>query len=396
MKLPTGVIAALLFLTLILVAVGGVWLFRTLLPQESGAPTSPLGVFGSLFPFGQGTVPITDTDSRGQESDGPLSQVRRVTDAPVAGAQFVRRSDGIEVLRYVERDTGHWYEMPIDSGTVTRLTNTTIPGVRSALAVSSTTMVLRILDDFGVVESFAGVYTSTSTDTTLEGSMLPSYAQLDTYDGRIVGVRVNDFGSAIESVTQDGVKTETLFTSALKTWVPHVRGTRVFLTSAPGATATGSWYEIVDGELVRKIDSLPGLEVLPNDDGSRALVSTGGVNNTLLSVLYEDTAELASLPLRTLVGKCVWQTRIMVVCAVPNTLPQGEYPNDWLLGRIQTEDDLWRIDTETGTTEALVELGNYIQQPIDVTELAVSENATSVSFIDKSDRGLWIAQITPQ
>jgi hypothetical protein len=395
MKLPTGVIAALLFLALILLLVGGVWLFRTLMPADSGAPTSPLGVFGSLFPFGQGAVRIDDSPGGTGGVDGPLSQVRRVTDAPVAGAQFVRRSDGIEVLRYVERDTGHWYEMPTDSGTVTRLTNTTIPGVRSALAVSSTTMVLRILDDFGVVESFAGVYTSTSTDTGLEGSMLPTYARLDTFEGRIVGVRENDFGSTVESVTQDGVETKTLFTSALKTWVPHVRGERVFLTSAPGATTVGSWYEVVNGTLTRKIDSLFGLEVLPNDDGSRALVSTGGVNNSLLSVFYEDTGELSSLPLRTLVGKCVWQTRTIVVCAVPTDLPQGQYPNDWLLGRIQTEDDLWRIDTELGTTEALVELGNFVETPIDAYELVLSESATSVSFIDKRDRGLWIAQITP-
>lgn len=394
MKL-SGVIPALILFVALLVIAGLVWLgsslFGTSEPRGEGARE---GVFGSLFPFGRGGAPNDVSGEPERPVDGPVPRVRRVTDAPVAGALFAETPKGT-VVRYVERDTGHWYETPVDAYTNLRLTNTTIPGIQDALPLSSTTILLRTLGTGDAVETFLGSYTSTTTDASLEGVLLNSYTRVDGDPTGVVGVRTLGGGSVVEFVPLQTGVSRVVFSSFITSWVPETRNGKIFLASAPAGGVPGAWYELSGGTLTRLVGGLPGLEVTSNSDASRTLVSRGAQSAASLYVYDHVTRVLTTLPLSTLVGKCVWDTTSHAVCAVPRTLPSARYPTDWHLGRVATADDLWRIDTSSGITTLVASLEEETGTALDAHRLAVSDDGAYVTLVNKLDGGLWLARVAP-
>src|SRR5579872_991881 len=95
------------------------------------------------FPFGQGSAPTstpetgtTTSAEAGQnqplQAGDYLQKLRLITSEPVAGATFVENKTGVTV-RYMERATGHIYDVSTNSSTVTEISNTTIPKIYETL-----------------------------------------------------------------------------------------------------------------------------------------------------------------------------------------------------------------------------------------------------------------------
>lgn len=400
MKISSGVAVAFIFLTILLVITGGVWLYQALVPSGSTASEdSGGGIFSSLFPFGSGGG-TGDGGTGGAFGDeltgGPAPALRKVSAEQVAGMHFATGIQGTPSLRYTERNTGHWYETPVDSLTVVRLTNTTIPAVHDTVPVNASSSIMRFLADNESIENFMGTYSGTTTDRELEGLFLKRYARVAVgAGGTVLGVLETPAGSTIETVAPDGDAPKVLATSPLSSWIPLAGGNKFFVASAPSGGVRGSVYDISNGRFERVVGDISGLQALPNTAGTRLLISAGNVNAAQLFSYDMSTKTLTTLPLGTLVGKCAWvpSSDTTVLCAVPQSFPQALYPDDWLLGRAHTADSLWFIDTATGATTAAMELTEQAGEPIDASQVAVSDDGRFAAFINKNDQLLWLATL---
>lgn len=383
--LPVG------FLLLLLAIFLGIWLY-TLIEAPGEAPTrtgESGGFFSALFPFGDTVSSIIRFD---EEGGVPVlrtaGKISLVTEAPVAGATFVTQKDGVHV-RYVERETGHIYDRSVSSPTVVRLSNTTIPAIQEARWLTASSTVLRYISDGDIIENYFVTISSTTPDQTVEGIFLKPYVRLS--ERTSVGVVVSTEGSVLERIGSDGVG-KPILASPLTAWIPHESEKKVFVASGPSGTAVGALYEVDSQNLLEVLGGFPGFEALVSREGN-ILFSSGSINQVGLFSLQGNGAR-AALPLQTLVGKCAWVNTEVVLCGVPQALPAGLYPDDWLLGAVHTSDDLWLIGLD-GNTELVSELATDTGSPTDVYRVVVSADGQWASFIDKNTNRLWLVSLAP-
>ncbi len=398
MKRSSNVLLALGFIGALLALFIGAWVVSLLISPGEGTTTNneDPSIFGSLFPFNLiGGSTDNPSDLNGDTTpQGPVPAVRQITNRQVAGATFAN-SNGTAVVRFVERETGHIYEVPLAANTATRLTNTTVPAVHDALWVSASSTILRFLRDTNEIENFYGFFSSTTPDQTLQGAFIKPYKRLATGAGGAIIAGVLETSSAtLELAAADGSGPKTVIVSPVRSWVPLLSGNRVLLVSAPASGVPGSIYDTINSRLTKVSPSVQGLEALSNANGTYILISGGGRRAQSLALL--DTAEgvTASLPRGTTVSKCVWVGRTdTALCAMPKELPLGNYPDDWLLGRVHTEDDFWFINAATGVMTVAVELTVATEKAIDVSKVVVNETGTHAAFIDRNDGTLWLASL---
>jgi len=153
----------LIILTIVVILVGiilGVFAFTT----KRGASPSELGrgVFSRFFPSDD-TRDISPQDDSGlsptQDASTsnevlPLPALRQLTKNAVSGA-YVFEREGESVIRFIERETGHLFEIGESDTSATRITNTTIPRVQRVVWIDEETLILQYLDVRGnTIESF--------------------------------------------------------------------------------------------------------------------------------------------------------------------------------------------------------------------------------------------------
>lgn len=378
---------------LVLAVLGaGLLLLYTPAGTSTSAEDAERGVFSSLFPFGNSTTDRTSrTENTAPDADTvTVPRLRKISEAQVSGASFATGVTGGLVVRYVERETGHIYETPVDALTTLRLTNTTVPRAIEAVWLTASSSVLRFIGENDAIENFYGFFTGTSTDQSLRGSFLKNYVRIAPTPQGVLGVREEPTGSTLEIVSPDTQAVRTVLTSPIRSWIPLTARNRVFVYSAPSGLAEGSLYEVKDGRLTSLVRNVPGLTAVVREDGERILVSSGAVQSAVLFVTDGDGVPTDGPTRRTLAGKCAWMGNTAdALCAVPKELPRGVYPDDWLLGRIQTDDALWRINTIEGTQEALFDFADEGVAPFDVISLRVSPAGDYTLFINKTDQTLW-------
>lgn len=397
MKVSFRLWLAIGFIGLLVLITLSVWTYGALTGTSESTPGSPAekGVFGSLFPFGNsGTTNVT---SPGGGDDAPLHgevpRLRKVSSEEIAGAGFATGIQGTASLRYMERQTGHVYETPLDGLTVARLTNTTIPAVHDARWITASTSLIRYLNDTQEIENVLVSFPATTTDQELQAETLKQYARIAISDSLLFGVVESTAGSVGERVNARG-ELQTVYASDIRTLVPALGGGRMFVYSAPTGLAPGSLYEVVRNTLTRITGGISGLEALPDSTGGYVLVSSGTVNTLRLSVVEVKTKDVLPLSLNTLVEKCAWVPKTkLVLCAVPKRLPGALYPDDWHLGRVHTSDELWIVDTESGITSVVLDLEAESGISMDVGDVNVSADGSYAAFIDRNDSTLWVASL---
>lgn len=394
---PSSIFLAFGFLLVVLLIALGVWFVQLISTGASGTPTER-GFFGTLFPFGSGGTTATGgAENRpGEVFSGPVPQLRKVSEAPVAGAGFATGMSGVPSIRYLERETGHIYETPLDALTSVRVTNTTIPGVHDAHWINASTTLLRLLGEGELIDNFVGFFTGTSTDQELKGAFLKQYRRVALQSGElIVGALEGPGGVVVESVQLDGNRARSHYSSPISSWIPLASGGKYFVLSAPSGLATGSLFDVSGSHPVRVTGGIRGLLALGDQSGKRFLLSSGGQNG--MRLLVHDALGTRELPLTTLADKCAWVPDTdFVLCGVPRTLPGGLYPDDWLLGRVAFDDELWLINIETGTAAVILDPNEVSGAPMDVYKISVTTDGLHALFVNKSDQLLWVVQLTPQ
>lgn len=383
---------ALIFL--VIISVAGVLMLSFFGTSGTQKNDEGGGVFSSLFPFL--TNPITGTnidDAPSIEESGPVPRLRLVTNVPVAGGTFSETGH----IRYVERETGHIYQTPVDSQTSVRISNTTIPGIQEVIWVNDNRIILRYLDG-ETIESFSGFLASSTPDQTLSGTFLPEARyMLHASKDNILLLSKTSAGSRLDVANADGNAPRTLFSSPISSWVPAVSGSEIFLTSAPTYLANGDLFTLTGTAFQRIFGGLPGLMTLPDTDGRYIAFSTSAEDRGAFGVYDRETKEIIPLPAETFAAKCAWipTEAPALFCGVPLMLTGAAALDDWLIGSVSFEDRAWLLYPESRTAEIILSLTDAARAPIDVINPIASADGRHVLFINKNDSSLWSLTLNP-
>ncbi len=383
---------------------------------ESGRVDGGFGGFwGDLNPFGGNSTGTQDGEAPSEESetsDGiikgePFNPLVKLSDTAVAGAVFSGKN--AEYAQYVERSTGHVFEVTLDGLAKARISQITAPKMHEALWTDGgKTILLRYLREDGeTITSFARKSperiapipsVGESATTTAEGTLLPDgiLHAIVSNDGKTVFYVKKDaaskklFGYSGE-LRNSGAKK--VFEHDFTEWLPvRFDGKVVWLQTKSSKDAPGYLYtlNISTGSLQKILGDIKGLTTLPSPDGKKILYSES-TRGSFKTFLYDvASSESVLFPVATLPEKCAWQsTGGGVYCAVPERIPTGDYPDAWYMGLVSFTDKLWWIELDS--MHAYPVLAPTVGgQDIEMVSIQLSTDSTRVLFINKKNSTLWL------
>lgn len=411
---------------------------NTLTVLKNVLPFSPSEFLGSKnSPVGQQTNTSTDApplfiDASSTEQGSNVSiipRMRHYTLVPTAGQIVLEKNkdvirDRVKVkekgyyVRYVDRGTGHIFEIKTDAPNPIKISNTTIPKIYEAFFLpNGNSLVARFLDNSEQIVTYLidlkdKISTSTqktaSTTNTVEAQALVEKQTLKDVKGIYLPANINQIslsaGGKIAELSKEneqGVlslldtsrKPKIITTSPLKEWLINFQGeNQIVLTTKPSGLFEGYSYvfDINTSSLKKIAGGILGLTVLPSFDNSTYLIGEGG-ENTKLSILSKKDNKSTPLSIRGLPEKCVWSRKNVAIlyCAAPNNVKNSLYPDNWYKGKIFFNDSLWQIDTKTGNIKILSNFSIESGQAIDAINITLSPDETYVTFINKIDLSLW-------
>ncbi len=322
----------------------------------------------------------------------------RVSTSPIAGAGFIATTT---ILRYVERSTGHIYDVDPGSGVVTRRTNTLVPKVYDA-SIAGGSITMRSLDEIGAPMTLVGGLGTTSEDgfVRFESDNLGSNV-FAVAPSRILSemlLVVARTGGAELVRTKSGEAPQRLLSLFLTSLEPlWLSDGRVFLSERPASGVVGSAYEVVGGALVPWMRNVPGLSILPRASSGALLYSSDDGAQLRLFARAALEASTFELPLQTTARKCVWAPSIgtttpaSAYCASPQSAPPARFTDSWLRGSTHTADAWFTIDLSAAKAEKF-----FTPEPsvaLDVEQPQIDTRGEYIAFINARDKSLWVLRV---
>ncbi len=389
----------------VIVVMFSVWWFYQL--SQDGEKTKSLESFVDTYIFGSpsgsddGGIFGRRGDDLGDGED-ELAKLRKITSVPVAG--FISYTDdrGDTIVRYIEKATGHIYEAYMDSTTVERLSNTTIPKIQNTVWVDKDNLILQYLDG-EVVKSFYGNIVVPEEEGIkvvgkTEGVFLwDDVLGIVASGDKIMYFLENTDGSRFFQSDLDGENSTVLFDTPLTEWLMQKPSNDILsITSKPSATVSGYVY-LVDkniGKLEKILDRTMGLTTLVSNNAKAVIFSrsrTGGFDLNLHSIEGNETSRL---DINTLPEKCVWNNEdIYIYCGVPNEIETGFYPDIWYQGLTSFSDNIVKLDTRDGELKVIASPSLLTREEIDLIKLELGPKEENLFFINKKDSSLWVLEL---
>lgn len=305
------------------------------------------------------------------------------------------------LVRYMDRETGHVFDYDRQNKSVTRISSTNIPRVHHAFwSADGSAVIVQLLDALGTtVRTFKG----TLENGTLDGEFLQDnlgFVAVSPVDDRFIVLDEN--GQYTEGLVGsfDSNRLDRAFRSSYGEWLPQWgKGDTIMLTTLASGFAPGYVFETktnndnFEDVLANKL----GLTTNTNTATGDMLYSennpeTGRPQLFLYSVTDKTSQNLG---LNTLAEKCTWhpeQTNL-IFCGVATSLPAGIYPDDWYQGRMTISDNIWIINTDTLQTNQIINIGQEAGVSVDIINPHVDAAGEHLMFTDKNNLHLWEAKL---
>jgi hypothetical protein len=362
--------------------------------------------FGSTLNTGIDFIgPDGISDSQDDKDVGSLL-LRKVAAFPVAGVSSITNEDEETMIRFIARENGHIFDIPTDSTSRKRISNTTILRIWDSLWLEgSERFVARFLDeDSSEIESFYAEIIpedEVQNGNTLNGSFLSKNIKEITYSedkDKIFYIVPGGYGSVGIISNPDGSKKVQILDSPISEWrVQWPKVDTIALTTKTSFDVPGHLYflDVETEQLESVLSDISGLTTLVDSNAEKVLFTHNQANRLLLSVFDIDKGEVTDLPLWALAEKCVWSEKnsIIIYCGVSNFIPRAESLDLWYQGLTTFSDNVWKIDVETQTAEVLVNPFDIAGEEIDLIKPTLSENEDYLFFINKKDSSLWQLKI---
>ena len=377
----------IIFGVILLLILGAVWTYVFVygVPKSADevfarfSTTTPAPVF-----VGGESDSVVDVADDEESDNGVQSRLRQLTTRPTAGAGFIEGG-----IRYVERGTGHMYEIRLQGGEERLISNTTYPHtIRADFSVGGEYVILMSEQGVGM-QSVLGKLVGGSTGE-LEMTSLPDGATETGFAK--AGDTLNFFvpnagGGTAYAYSLNTGKTTELFRLPL-TDVRIVWGLPTYVYTTPSAISTGYVYRVgKGGQLEYVTNGGKGLMAFPYASGT--LVSTIVDTDIVTRVVGQrDLQLLKMLPEKCTVGSIDKKT---LFCASPLTLDTSKvYPDDWYKGTVGFSDTLLRVGLASSTVTVLSLLEEESGRPIDVENIGANSVGSLIYLINKYDDTLWM------
>ena len=378
----------------------------------------------SILPFGsagndtrpttndqQLTTGVTETGNQSttDEFAKPTADLFRISDTPVAGFMVLKKGNE-NIVRYVDRTTGHIYDVDLATLEKTKIHNQTLPKIYEAyFRPDGNAVLLRSLKgDSDVVENLsltltppkatlAGSPQATSTLYAVSSTALRGNISVVTIgSGNTLFYALRDTSSVVSSAF-NGTGAKTLFTSAFIDWRLVSAGNNLVIFPKASANTLGNAYILntSSGALKKIAGPFNGLIAIPNSTGNQILYSYFENNKTRLFAKNLTSEKESEIFPATLVDKCVWSTKEVETffCGTPTKNLTGIEPDNWYRGLSHFSDYIWRFDSKSETAQLLSEPKKGLDLDIDAMELKLSSNEDYLIFKNKTDLSIWALKL---
>lgn len=342
-----------------------------------------------------GSEPTATTTSVVRPGSTPPRLVK-ISSGPVALGALVAPLSGLTstttelTVSFVERRSGNVYRYSVPTGTLTRTSNRTLPGVISAAWLSDASLaVVQYLSgaDAPVINTYA-----LPSDGT-PGFFLPQgLSSVSVSSSTILSLATGVNGSVASVTRSDGSNTANVFTTPLTQLRVSFAGKgRYLAVTKPTQTLLGDAFLVAGGVFTRVAGPSSGLVASASPTGRWILISTAA-NGVISTRLFDTSSRTTiSLPLATIADKCTWTAdESALYCGVP-TSPSGSYayPDDWYQGAVSFYDRIWKIDVQGRYAQLVVDVAKQTNAPLDAVALSVDAKNSYLTFINKIDGSLW-------
>ncbi|ETB64087.1 TPA: peptidoglycan-binding protein [Candidatus Nomurabacteria bacterium] len=301
----------------------------------------------------------------------------------------IQQTEKVEAVKYVEKATGHIYQIDLDKNTQNKVSNSTIPQINEVLfSDNAKSIIYRYLSEDKTISSYLATMGATS------GNFLPSniieIATSPTKDKVFYLVKNEDgvYGTIRNFI--DG-RTNSFFNSSFTEWlIDWDREDQILLTTKPSWSVNGSLFalNINTGTMTKILGGIKGFTTTSNKDNSLILYSSSTNNGPKLNIFNIDKHTSLDLDTYGLADKCVWSNDgVNIYCAIPSKIVGNEYPDAWYQGLVSFDDFFVKINSETGEKETLANSINKIS--LDGVNLLLNKDESKIFFINKKDNTFW-------
>jgi len=379
---------------IVIILVLGIWIYLMLFgtPEKGGDIFTNLG-----FDISQQDTTITPPsdnlplDTLVNTKSGDV--LRQLTTRPIAGFAFASTSKGVSV-RYVERGTGHIYEIDLETGVESILSGTTIPKVSEAVFSPNATTIA--LTSYSNTQSNVFVGTLGEEGNIVGISLQPGAKNISFSDNQEVLYTVSINGTTkgykhnLDTLSQTELFSIN-YTNLDVGWGSNLEAT--YLATKPSEELEGFIYTVKNNILTPATFSAYGLSALFNNDYILTTYITDGV---YISSAIDTSGTSYDLPILTLKEKCVFDSSSSnhLWCAAPIQNMSTSYAEDWYKGVITSEDYLWLINISTQSAQLYANPEKLTGRSVDVKSIKINNDGTLLTFINKTDHTLWLLDTT--
>jgi hypothetical protein len=90
----------------------------------------------------------------------------------------------------------------------------------------------------------------------------------------------------------------------------------------------------------------------------------------------------------------VWSKNTTLYCGASNYPTNINFPDAWYQGLFSFSDEVWGVDPETGISAPIIETKDIVPDGIDIESLIVSSDESFLTFINKQNGELWLADLS--
>lgn len=379
-------IIIILSVIIFLLTAGAIFIFFT----KKGEEIKDEGFFG-LFPVSEeqdigkdGLLPGQDNLPPGVFQQGQLIQL---TKSAISGAGLSSTT-----IRYVEKSTGHIFEINPDGSEKNRISNTTIlKSFESLFSYSGERLVIRYLEDSGDyfnVSNFSGTFSTTS----LEGIFLPSGIKTIAVspEEEKIFYLISSGGSyqGILADFENKKQQEILSFSFGEFNLNWPAKNIIALLTKPSNNIEGYLYflDAKTKSFNKILGNIKGLTAVVSPDAGKIIYSQSAGGKITTKIFDVKSKETNNFNFNTMPEKCVWSRndKNIVYCAVPILISPASYPDDWYQGLISFNDSVWQVDLSTGEANVIFE-----QSDIDIVSPFLTTDENYLIFTNKKDNTLW-------
>jgi Tol biopolymer transport system component len=298
-------------------------------------------------------------------------------------------------VRFVEKQTGHLYEISLDNNEKTRVLNKTIlRTLDSAWSPDGNFVVMSFLEPRDDGKDFLRYYYQTiSTSSAPVGDFISNnvtsvagspaenkmfYLQKDFVAGKTIG----------NTATFDNKSIKTIFSSLFGEFnTSWVNKDTVGLLTKPSGAVPGQYYALgaKDGKLSKIVGNINGLTAIASPDLSGVVYSESSRSGITTRVKNILTGDVKDLDQTTFADKCVWskKEKDIIYCGVPIYIESYLYPDAWYQGVTSFNDAIWKIDLANNISQKLMDT------QLDVINPALDADETTFIFQNKKDLMIW-------